>query len=179
MTDFSWVGELVKYGGDKLEKIIPKVRKRAVGILTKMKHSDNWPTGLQRRDYELMSQAITIICDRKAFHTLVDVADFSDVDVSSPETGTGICLALVHEQPECVARTLTLCVYAYMCGHSFVVGNLLSKLFTLTPEIREQLYKHCDTMTKAWRGASRRVSHSGQQPWRRTLRLGCMGMDSQ
>lgn len=100
MTESGWIGELVKLGGSAVTTMIPKIRKRALGVLAITKHSNNWPKGLQVRDYEMVAMAVAVICDKNACSGLLECADFTDVHVTGSDTETGICLTLIQEQPE-------------------------------------------------------------------------------
>ncbi|KAJ2956688.1 hypothetical protein NQZ79_g7504 [Umbelopsis isabellina] len=151
MTDSAWIGELVKLGGSAVATMIPKIRKRALGVLAITKHSYNWPKGLQVRDYEMVAMAVAVVCNKNACSGLLECADFSDVHVTGSDTETGICLALIQEQPEALRRVATLCVYANMLGYRYITQKLLTRALSVTNEVREKLYIACETPTRAWR----------------------------
>ncbi|KAJ2956691.1 hypothetical protein NQZ79_g7503 [Umbelopsis isabellina] len=163
MTDSAWIGELVKLGGSAVTAMIPKIRRRALSVLAITKHSYNWPTCLQVRDYEMVAMAVAVVCDKNACSGLLECADFSDVHVTGSDTETGICLTLIQEQPEALRRVATLCVYANMLGCDYISTILLSRVLSVTNEVREKLYIACETPTRAW------LVEEGLSQWALTL----------
>ncbi|KAJ2956689.1 hypothetical protein NQZ79_g7505 [Umbelopsis isabellina] len=151
MTDTGWIGELVKLGGSAIATMVPKIRKRALGVLAITKHSNNWPKGLQVRDYEMVAMTVALVCDKNACSGLLECADFSDVHLTGSDTETGICLTLIQEQPEALRRAATLCVYANMLGYGYMARRLLKRALAVTNEMREKLYILCETPARAWR----------------------------
>lgn len=63
MTDAAGIVGLAKLAADAATSMFPKIRKRALGVLAITKHSNNWPKGLEVRDYEMVIMAIPLVCD--------------------------------------------------------------------------------------------------------------------
>ncbi|KAG2176941.1 hypothetical protein INT43_007595 [Umbelopsis isabellina] len=83
VADSGWIGELVKLGGSAVTSMIPKIRKCALGVLAITQHSNNWPKGLQVRDYEMVSEAIAVVCDKNACSGLLESADLDSTGLTS------------------------------------------------------------------------------------------------
>ncbi|CAM0137235.1 unnamed protein product [Umbelopsis sp. WA50703] len=151
MLDSGLTAEILRVVSSTLANMTPKIRKRFIGIFAFAKHPRNWPNGLQFRDYEIVSLAVAILCDENASPGLLECADFSDIGLIGPNTKTGVCLAMLQEQPLALQRVATLCVYAYMMGDWYAADELLKRTFTITVEMRKELDTVCQSPTQDWR----------------------------
>jgi hypothetical protein len=131
---------LIPLVSEPIKALVPAVRKRASGVMARI-GEDNWPTGLQARDYEAMVLAVTIVTFKNERASGVSrELEFDLPDGSLPRDG--MCLQVMADMAPHVRCALLVVALALTSGQRELARSFIRDFLRVDVVLQDQLVGH-------------------------------------